>query len=454
MGFFKVGAVNISNTANGRKFTTNQLGSRFGYGKTFNVIPESQYSIQIGCIYQGDIHIHVNNVIYPYISNLVVSVMDSEITVSVQIHDAKDGDYLILTNICVVCIDYSVKSIDKGDNVKNIDRDGKGQSPSESKPPIKQQLMAPTRVHAHLLRNLDVIHRAKTCVESFDPHYFELTIFNDRPDIDISIVMTTYNRSKQTYFTLTTIAKSAFKKVQVIIVDNSTTDKLNLDRLTAMNLCIYHVIVKNKFWANPCVNYNAGFKLIKGSKIIIQNAEVCHIGDVVDYVNLNLQDNQYFVFDVPTLKNASINSRLHEMDTGIENYANISKLFAGWYQHGKHNNRCFHFLTAITALTFRQMDGCFDYDFCAGSSYDDDEFIFRIRALEIHVINVPSSGKNAVMGVHQWHVVSGRDWDKGLVSNKELLDLKKNYFLKHKRLFYATAFDHTDHSSLIQPLNE
>ena len=288
-----------------------------------------------------------------------------------------------------------------------------------------------------MVNNLEIIHKAKRIVDTLDTNYFDLTVLNERTDIDISIVMTTYNRSVQTYFTLKTIANSSCKNVQVIIVDDSTTDTLNMDTLQGYGVCTYHIKTKNKFWFNPCVNYNLGFKFIKGSKVIIQNAEVCHVGDVISYVDKELKENDYLVFDVATTPNLEINGLLHQMEMTFDNYANISSLFNGWYQHHITYNRCLHFLSAITKKTFDKING-FDYDFSMGSWYDDNEFLFRIKAVGINVIAVPLDKQ--IQGIHQWHPISGYDWDKGMIKNDGLIDAKVTYFHKHAKLFYSTDY--------------
>ena len=168
--------------------------------------------------------------------------------------------------------------------------------------------------HKHLLKNAEAIKFVKLLIDTQNTNYYDLTIINNIMDVDISIVMTTYNRSIQTYFTLQTIANSINKSIQIIIVDDSNNDLLNMDKLKSFGLCIYYIKTKNKFWFNPCVNYNLGFKYIRGDKIIIQNAEVCHIGDVVDYVSKNLKNNQYFVFDVAALPDMNANNCLYQQN--------------------------------------------------------------------------------------------------------------------------------------------
>ncbi len=293
----------------------------------------------------------------------------------------------------------------------------------------------------HLINNLEIIHKAKKFIDELDTNYFDLKILNNIENINTSIVMTTYNRSSQTYFTLKSIKN--FENVQIILVDDSNKDFLDLNILQKTGICIYYIKIKNKFWFNPCVNYNLGFKFIKGEYIIIQNSEVCHVGNIVKLINENLEENQYFVFDVIALKDSESNKELHSIkDLKYDNYEKICSMMKMWYQHYEFNNRCLHFLTSMKRKTFEKIF-CFDYDFCMGSCYDDDEFIFRIINQNINVFCIPND-KVEVFGIHQWHVSATSDWDRKMPMNNELLYFKKKYFEKNKNYFYSTNYNIED----------
>ena len=170
-------------------------------------------------------------------------------------------------------------------------------------------------IKQELLQKYQTILRAKELVKSLDPNYITRKTFNPR-ELDnntISIVMTTHNRPIQTLFTLKTFANSSYKNIQVILVDDHLQNQFVDQDLQSFGIYIDYIRIKNKFWINPCVNYNIGFKYIqkKSSKIIIQNAEVCHVGDVIKYVNDNLKDQIYFSFDVLNLNNMHNNEMMY-----------------------------------------------------------------------------------------------------------------------------------------------
>ena len=130
----------------------------------------------------------------------------------------------------------------------------------------------------------------------------------------ISIVMTASNRSKQTYFTLQTIQNSSHKAIQVIIVDDSDADPITKEELAKYPFYIDFISIKqkNKNWVNPVVNYNIGFGYIQGSKVVIQNAEVCHVGDVLGYMGSQITPGNYYVCDVKAAKSLSANDDIYQ----------------------------------------------------------------------------------------------------------------------------------------------
>ena len=78
-----------------------------------------------------------------------------------------------------------------------------------------------------------------------------------------------------------------------------------------------------------------------------------------------------------------------------------------------------------------------------GSWYDDNEFIFRIIASGINSINIPYDIKK-VMGIHQWHITSDNDWDRNVIKNRELFEVKKKYFEKYGKFFYSVDYGSAD----------
>lgn len=259
---------------------------------------------------------------------------------------------------------------------------------------------------------LDTILSIKNTVNNNIKYYVDHQIINPNFTMNedtISIVMTTHNRIEQTLFTLNTINASSHQNIQIIIVDDSEKEFINLDNLKKYHFRIDYLIVRkyHRNWINPCVNYNIGFKYVKGSHIIVQNAEVSHVGDVIKYVKDNLNKGKYLVFDVIGMKSYQNNNLVYALGTDYNfSYANMEQVLKypgiSWYQHSEIRAEDLHFLTAIHKDDLEAMDG-FDYDFALGVCYDDGELIFRIKnILQLQIINVKYDS-NKLFGIHLHH---------------------------------------------------
>lgn len=248
---------------------------------------------------------------------------------------------------------------------------------------------------------------------------------NINHNYDISIVMTTHDRQEQTLFTLNSINSSQLSShINVILVDDSINNYIPLDQLENFNFQIDYIQIKNNFktWINPCVNYNIGFNFIQTNKIIIQNSEVFHCNDIVQYVSDNLKKNMYLVFDVVSSQSLEENHQLYKIKNVNDILKHVSDNIHIWYQnsHSKIFNRGYHFLTAINYDDLLLTKG-FNLQFANGSCYDDDEFIWRIKnKLNLNVISVDYE-KELHFGVHQWHQTAQNSYDNQLVQiNKQL----------------------------------
>ena len=246
----------------------------------------------------------------------------------------------------------------------------------------------------------------------------------------VSIVMTSSNRSKQTYYTLSTISRDTYKDVQVILVDDSTSDPISIDILRGypFTIDLVRILPDKKIWGNPCVNYNIGFQFIQGGKVIIQNAEVCHVGNVVEYVHTSVNDNSYIVFDVKTTEGLQYNDILYSKPSiDIDIYSD-NLVFNGetWYQSVIYRNKRFHFLTAVTRETFNKIGG-FSYDYTIGNAYDDDDFVLRVDSLGIHTTSVHHMDIKCG-GIHLYHTPSEIAWGSKLPLNDLVFEEKKKHY--------------------------
>jgi len=292
---------------------------------------------------------------------------------------------------------------------------------------------------SYLTLNYEKLYQIKNMLKTMDTNYFTMIKINERElDVNtISIVMTACNRSIQTYFTIKTISDSSYKNVQVILIDDSTDDFIQVEKLEQYGIHIELIYIKNKFWVNPCINYNIGFKYIRGGKVIIQNAEVCHIGDVINYVADNIKNNEYHSINVYALGDLYENNLLYEIgDMLHDNKQKIVSLDGCWYQHSIQRNLHFHFLTALTKETFDKIGG-FDIDYGLGTSWDDNALVFKITNINIKIINAG----DLIMGVHQWHPQSACGEFSTNINNRDFHNRKCNYYKINKTFLDLTSYD-------------
>jgi hypothetical protein len=294
-----------------------------------------------------------------------------------------------------------------------------------------------------LMANKDKIFELKRKVEEKDASLYSHVVI---PNISITektitIVMTASNRSRQTYFTLQTIQNSSYKDIQIILVDDSDSDSINRETLEKYPFYIDFILIKreNKNWVNPVVNYNIGFEYIQGTKLIIQNAEVCHIGDVLAYMGEQMIPDNYYVCDVKAAKSLYTNDVIYQSNTNTIDIYNNHSLFGIWYQ-SRERTVNYHFLSGMTMDTFNKIKN-FSYDYSLRTSYDDDDFLLKIIANKITVINLFHDEYN-FGGIHLWHNSIIKKNRKKIENNQNIFNKKKEYYKKTGK--YIDIFNNND----------
>jgi hypothetical protein len=287
----------------------------------------------------------------------------------------------------------------------------------------------------NILVNKDKIQRIKENVQT--DLYYNHEYIEKRPITDktISIVMTASERSRQTYFTLQSISNSDYKDIHIILVDDSEMDPIDVNKLREYEFTFDFIKIKRdkKEWVNPCINYNIGFKFIKGGYVIIQNAEVCHIGKVIDYIINNIQ-NEYLVFDVRGIMNYLMNEIVYKDGTNsiniFEKEILYSTLWITWFQSKIHNDKKYHFLTACKRDIFNKIKE-FSYDYTLGISYDDDDFVLKIDSLHIPIRSINHIESNCG-GIHLYHNTYNREISIIKTMNRDIFENKYEYYNKNK----------------------
>jgi len=226
----------------------------------------------------------------------------------------------------------------------------------------------------------------------------------------ISIVMAYFNRKPQLAFTLATIGKSALKdRIEVIIVDDGSDNEHVLgceDLAYPFAIQVHRIAPEHKTWINPVIPYNLGISKAKGEWIILQNPEVCHVGDVCAYV-ASADPDLYHVLRVWALDEKVPVEAYRPIIMEENPYPKVNRLtrrswnggWGGqWYSTPRKPYRAYHFCSALHSSVMAKIGG-FNPVMASGVWYDDDELLARIRKVvtRVHFVDGP------IMAIHQWH---------------------------------------------------
>jgi len=233
----------------------------------------------------------------------------------------------------------------------------------------------------------------------------------------ISIVMAYNNRKKLLRYTLNTIICSEVKDFEIIIVDDCSREEERIECLKeefpTINFNIIRLEQKDKWYSNPCIPYNIGFRQIKGDLVIIQNPECCYNGDILKYVLENCSNNSYNVHACYSLNENDTYNILHKNEkVKIANRAATIDGDSAWYVNSRLFTRYLHFCSSITKKDLFELGG-FDERYAKGFAYDDNEFVERIRrkGMKMNICDNP-------FVFHQFHYSSPRDF-KNVTQNNE-----------------------------------
>lgn len=213
----------------------------------------------------------------------------------------------------------------------------------------------------------------------------------------ISVVMSYYNRKQLLLNTLESFKQYDGIDYEVIVVDDASSDEHRLEDVPGIKLI--RVDPEDKTWVNPCIPFNMGFSYTIGDVVVLQNPECRHEGNILQYVMDNISDDNYLAFGCISL--------------------NKDGSMAMWYNHSVYRPCAYHFCSAITKKNLTELGG-FDERYKDGTSYDDDEFILRVKrkGLNVMIVDTP-------LVSHQCHHENG--WP---INNNENVDLYRNVTLK------------------------
>jgi len=247
--------------------------------------------------------------------------------------------------------------------------------------------------------------------------------------VKISIVMAYANRKEQLLRTLNSISQTKHKDYEIIIVDDNSDKEHSLENFKYDKVIIK--CLKERNWENPCIPYNIGFELATGDVIIIQNPECIHYGDVLEHVEYNIKDDNYISYSCFAINKKTTESLSEKISRNefskLEELIKENSLAVdatdvnGWYNHKTIRNTAFHFCSAITAKNLKLLGG-FDERYSTGCNYDDNEFLQRIKRLQLK-IEVVEDLKQFV--IHQYHNSKRKEINNFIIltlKNKQLFE--------------------------------
>lgn len=159
---------------------------------------------------------------------------------------------------------------------------------------------------------------------------------------------------------------------------------------------------------------NASVYFSKGNKILLNNAECCHVGDIMGYVEKYLTHKNYIAFSCYSLAEGS---KIEDIETIIKenNIAATGNGVNGWYNHPIHRPCGIFFCAAITRKNWQRLNGL-DERFSDGVAMADLDFNRRVKKLGLELV-IPEFP----FVIHQWHYTEDMYEDKEGFKRNQLL---------------------------------
>ncbi len=248
---------------------------------------------------------------------------------------------------------------------------------------------------------------------------------------DISIVMGYYNRKPQTINTLNYFENYKEYNYEVIIVDDNSTPEHQLDDIIknySFPIKYIKITAEEKGnRINPSVTYNKGFKEAEGERVIIQNPECIHRGNILGYVKTNLTYDDYIAFSCYNCSSYELTQELLNNISLINDPSFHVKNKFTWYNHPIARPVHYHFCAAIMNDNLKLLGG-FNEEFAKGHSYDDNEILLSIKQnLNLNIKSIDPNEGGFV--IHQWHP---RD------AESKFTPQQFNIMLNHNKNLYET----------------
>jgi len=163
---------------------------------------------------------------------------------------------------------------------------------------------------------------------------------------------------------------------------------------------------------SPCSKYNTGFRKANGEFIILSSPEIFHESNILNGLDFLLRkhSDDYLV--------CACRARYFDKPVFDKYEEHFNGSLYKWYQHSLMRNVLFHFCSVISSENFVRAGG-FDERYCAGIGFDDESFLYRVKAKGIKVVPVDI--------LVTTHIEHDRKYHE---KNRPLIDVNRKLFLE------------------------
>lgn len=262
--------------------------------------------------------------------------------------------------------------------------------------------------------------------------------------IDVSIIISSYNRVELFKRTLWSIAnRSPSKSFEVIVIDDGSTEDV-LKELKTFSSAFPWKFIRfdqaeftkqtgfEKFFNNPSITNNIGFKNSSGDLVFLQGNEVIAYGSVYDTLIQEFPKEKHGLafsttFDLPQLVLDNIGVYGTEFNNRHLNYVKQWPL-----QNKSYRSDVTNYISLSNRATWETVGG-YDERYIYGIGKEDSDFVRRCRAIPGW-----SDEKNLVrsdaISLHQYHggktcyynqkpeVATPEKWKQGETLSRPLYD--------------------------------
>jgi len=218
----------------------------------------------------------------------------------------------------------------------------------------------------------------------------------------ISIAMPYYNRKSLFIETLKSISESAYKDIEVVVVDDGSDNSERIEDLVDKYpfLKVIRVEPKDKWYISSCMPWSHAIAKTSGDIILLQNPECVHIHDVLSHMIETIDDSKYIAYSTYSI-DKELTEILPELNRKVFFDSLPQKVVTdakvGWYNHSVYNPCYYCFCAALTRKNMLELGG-FDERFAYGTGFEDNDLLNRVRRSGLNTIICDS-----ISVIHQFH---------------------------------------------------